>query len=164
MTNTEKLRKDIRKLLGHYYCEDSWYSCPLAEGGCANEHLRVCNCGLRQKVDKLFSLFQEYSDAVADARVKEELEKIKEIRNFGTDFDKSIKVRLHNEYTKSLEDQHQQKPTEQERYDFFRGVEYAMDYLHKLLTTPAPSDLACLKHSRILIGKKGCIDCDKEEK
>lgn len=31
---------------GHYYCEDSWYSCPLAEGGCANDSkAAVCDCG-----------------------------------------------------------------------------------------------------------------------
>ena len=31
---------------GHYYCEDSWYSCPLAEGGCADDSkAAVCDCG-----------------------------------------------------------------------------------------------------------------------
>lgn len=31
---------------GHYYCEDSWYSCPKAEDGCANENAGTeCNCG-----------------------------------------------------------------------------------------------------------------------
>jgi len=32
----------------HRYCEDGWYSCPKAEGGCANEVHGVqteCNCG-----------------------------------------------------------------------------------------------------------------------
>lgn len=30
----------------HYYCEDSWYSCPKAEGGCLNEAWGSdCNCG-----------------------------------------------------------------------------------------------------------------------
>lgn len=30
----------------HYYCEDSWYSCPKAEDGCANEAEGTeCNCG-----------------------------------------------------------------------------------------------------------------------
>jgi len=30
----------------HYYCEDSWYSCPKAEGGCADESKGDnCNCG-----------------------------------------------------------------------------------------------------------------------
>ena len=31
----------------HYYCEDSWYSCPLAEGGCANDDWDKdeCSCG-----------------------------------------------------------------------------------------------------------------------
>ena len=31
----------------HDFCEDSWYSCPKAEGGCANEDYEEdeCNCG-----------------------------------------------------------------------------------------------------------------------
>lgn len=30
----------------HYYCEDSWYSCPKAEDGCANDDEGDnCNCG-----------------------------------------------------------------------------------------------------------------------
>ena len=29
----------------HYYCEDSWYSCPLAEGGCCDDSRpNECNC------------------------------------------------------------------------------------------------------------------------
>jgi hypothetical protein len=30
----------------HYHCEDSWYSCPKHEEGCANEDAgNECNCG-----------------------------------------------------------------------------------------------------------------------
>lgn len=31
----------------HYYCEDSWFSCPKAEDGSANYHNKEneCNCG-----------------------------------------------------------------------------------------------------------------------
>ena len=30
----------------HYYCEDTWYSCPQHEGGCANDFAGdECNCG-----------------------------------------------------------------------------------------------------------------------
>jgi len=30
----------------HYYCADPWYSCPKADGGCANEALDdECDCG-----------------------------------------------------------------------------------------------------------------------
>jgi len=30
----------------HYYCEDSWYSCPKAEDKCANDSEgEDCNCG-----------------------------------------------------------------------------------------------------------------------
>ena len=32
--------------LGHYECEDRWYSCPKSDGGCANEYQGVdCTCG-----------------------------------------------------------------------------------------------------------------------
>ena len=40
----EKLTVLARR--GHYYCEDSWYSCPKAEGGCAKDgEGDECNCG-----------------------------------------------------------------------------------------------------------------------
>ena len=30
----------------HYYCEDTWYSCPKHEEGCANDaEGKDCNCG-----------------------------------------------------------------------------------------------------------------------
>lgn len=30
----------------HYFCEDSWYSCPKADDGCANDRAGTdCNCG-----------------------------------------------------------------------------------------------------------------------
>lgn len=29
----------------HHYCDDSWYSCPRHEDGCANDDLIDCNCG-----------------------------------------------------------------------------------------------------------------------
>lgn len=35
-----------RSKRGHYYCEDSWYSCPKAEDGCADERKGdECDCG-----------------------------------------------------------------------------------------------------------------------
>lgn len=41
----------------HYACEDSWYSCPLAEDGCANPgEGEECTCGVdtrRTLLDKL---------------------------------------------------------------------------------------------------------------
>ena len=42
----------------HYYCEDSWYSCPLAEDGCANDNYEKdeCSCGAlahNAKVDEI---------------------------------------------------------------------------------------------------------------
>ncbi len=43
--------KTLRKALAlchqsHTYCEDSWYSCPKAEGGCADDNAGPdCACG-----------------------------------------------------------------------------------------------------------------------
>lgn len=41
----EEALKEARRL--HYYCEDTWYSCPLADEGCADDRQPrdVCNCG-----------------------------------------------------------------------------------------------------------------------
>lgn len=45
----------------HYYCEDSWYSCPKAEDGCANEWIEKdeCNCGADEHNEKVEELFKE---------------------------------------------------------------------------------------------------------
>ena len=29
----------------HYYCEDSWYSCPKATDGCSQDNDGECTCG-----------------------------------------------------------------------------------------------------------------------
>ena len=44
----------------HYYCEDGWYSCPLAEYGCYNDSIPKdeCTCGAdnhNAEVDALLS-------------------------------------------------------------------------------------------------------------
>ena len=38
----EVLEKSKRE---HYYCDDSWYSCPEHPEGCTDESQRRCNCG-----------------------------------------------------------------------------------------------------------------------
>ena len=50
--------KEIEGLkINHYYCEDSWYSCPLAQGGCCNDSkLYECDCealAQHRKVDEI---------------------------------------------------------------------------------------------------------------
>ena len=50
MTNTETLRLALEALKNnrrtHHYCEDTWYSCPKHEDGCANDSEGdECNCG-----------------------------------------------------------------------------------------------------------------------
>lgn len=47
----------------HYYCEDTWYSCPRHEEGCANDAAGdECNCGADQaniEIDKATIALQE---------------------------------------------------------------------------------------------------------
>jgi hypothetical protein len=58
----------------HLACEDRWYSCPLAEGGCANDvwGKDECSCGARRinaEVDAIVAAFPE-SAALTDAERK----------------------------------------------------------------------------------------------
>jgi hypothetical protein len=48
---------EVAKVLarGHWnYCEDSWYSCPLAMDGCADESQKECTCGYEQRVKEIY--------------------------------------------------------------------------------------------------------------
>jgi hypothetical protein len=61
MPNIKQICTELASLARreHYYCEDSWYSCPKAEGGCANDaEGGECNCGADKhnaKVDALLA-------------------------------------------------------------------------------------------------------------
>lgn len=59
--------EDIKKLAfkPHYYCEDSWYSCPLAEDGCANDSKeQKCDCGADDINEALEILFKQLEDKI----------------------------------------------------------------------------------------------------
>ena len=47
----------------HYYCEDTWYSCPKHEEGCANDSVGdECNCGADEanaEIDKVITAIKE---------------------------------------------------------------------------------------------------------
>ncbi len=45
----------------HYYCEDSWYSCPKAEGGCFNDQYEKdeCSCGADKRNAIIEKIIQE---------------------------------------------------------------------------------------------------------
>jgi hypothetical protein len=51
----------------HYYCEDTWYSCPKHEDGCANEaEGDECNCGAdkaNQEIDKAITAIKQARSA-----------------------------------------------------------------------------------------------------
>jgi hypothetical protein len=40
----------------HYYCEDSWYSCPLAEDGSSRPNDGICDCGAEEHNAKVDSI------------------------------------------------------------------------------------------------------------
>jgi hypothetical protein len=61
MNNLEQLCAEIATLArrNHYCCEDSWYTCPKADGGSSNEQKGYeCDCGADEhnaKVDTLLA-------------------------------------------------------------------------------------------------------------
>jgi hypothetical protein len=67
MTKDEALKLALEALENsrttHYYCEDTWYSCPKHEDGCANEHRGdECDCGAdeaNQKIDTAIATIKE---------------------------------------------------------------------------------------------------------
>ena len=71
-----KLLEDALAKYGHrvhYSCDDSWYACPKAEGGCADERQGTeCNCGadkVNAAVDAILSAKKTLSpEAVAHYR------------------------------------------------------------------------------------------------
>jgi len=64
----ERLLKLARK--AHYCCEDSWYSCPLAEDVCANDLYPKdeCNCGADERnaeVDAIAATLRPLLDSLS---------------------------------------------------------------------------------------------------
>jgi hypothetical protein len=67
MTEREALKLALETLKNsrqtHYYCEDTWYSCPKHEDGCANDSQgSECNCGsdsANLKIDKTIKALEE---------------------------------------------------------------------------------------------------------
>jgi len=55
----EELLSELEKLAlrKHYSCEDSWYSCPKSDDGCANDWTgEDCNCGADNHNAKVASI------------------------------------------------------------------------------------------------------------
>lgn len=46
----------VKKHAQHRECEDSWYSCPKSENGCADERETECNCGADELIKALAKL------------------------------------------------------------------------------------------------------------
>jgi len=63
-TRIQGLVEALEKLrVEHYQCEDSWYSCPKSEDGCANEFEGDgCNCGAdkhNEIIDQALTAYKE---------------------------------------------------------------------------------------------------------
>lgn len=59
ITALETACKSLAELAhqSHVYCEDSWYSCPMAEGGCADDRRGPqCDCGAEEQNMKVNSI------------------------------------------------------------------------------------------------------------
>lgn len=55
------LKVVLEEIMGHYYCEDPWYSCPLAPEGTARDDVTECDCGLEERVNKLLDAVASYN-------------------------------------------------------------------------------------------------------
>jgi hypothetical protein len=56
----------------HHYCEDSWYSCPKHEDGCANDSEGdECNCGADKANAEIDSAITSLRQAIAEAEKQE---------------------------------------------------------------------------------------------
>lgn len=58
----------------HYYCDDCWYSCPLAPDGCCNDDYPEdeCNCGASKHNAEVEKLLQEINAAIQAANAADE--------------------------------------------------------------------------------------------
>lgn len=55
----------------HYYCEDTWYSCPKHEDGCANEaEGDECNCGADQINAQIDNAITALREALAEQQAQ----------------------------------------------------------------------------------------------
>ena len=58
-----KLLAELKELAirEHYYCEDEWYSCPLADDGCLNDDVdpNECDCGADEHNAKVEDIYKK---------------------------------------------------------------------------------------------------------
>lgn len=98
--NMNEIIEAIEKLAyqKHYYCEDSWYSCPLATDGCADDlKPKECDCGADIKNQKLDILFKQLKDKIKQSQLFEEdlCSELIDARKIGYEY--CVKIGLINE-------------------------------------------------------------------
>jgi hypothetical protein len=69
MTKDQALKMAIEALENnkrtHYYCEDTWYSCPKHDDGCANEYAgEECDCGADETNKEFDNAIQACKEAL----------------------------------------------------------------------------------------------------
>jgi len=66
----------------HYYCEDTWYSCPKHEQGCANDSERdECNCGADEANIEIDAATTALRQAIAELENQEPMSWHESIQN-----------------------------------------------------------------------------------
>ena len=64
----------------HYYCEDTWYSCPKHEEGCANESEGdECNCGADKANVEIDGAITALREALAQQALDKKAENAREL-------------------------------------------------------------------------------------
>ena len=64
----------------HYYCEDTWYSCPKHEEGCANESEGdECNCGADKANVEIDGAIVALREALANEALDKKAENAREL-------------------------------------------------------------------------------------
>ena len=62
----------IIAILGHYECEDCWYSCPKStEGSCNDDAGDECNCGVEKIAERILAVLE--SGLLTPALTSEEI-------------------------------------------------------------------------------------------
>lgn len=130
--NNIKQRFNENFPLEHYLCEDSWYSCPKADGGCSDEQAGDgCNCGIIEYHDKLWNFIQEEIEKTEDNKLKELIE-IFEFRKS----ENTVEEPTLEEITKVYADSIDQVPTRSWLMSRYKTLEMVIDKIKNHLSQP----------------------------
>jgi hypothetical protein len=118
MTDLRKAAENALEALknnrrNHYYCEDTWYSCPKHEDGCANESAgNDCDCGADETNQIIDFAIASLRQALAQSEQKP-VAQIRVKNGYWIDTPRSKKVKslpdgLHDLYTAPIRQEWQE--------------------------------------------------------